>query len=74
VIEVTKWSNSARGEQGAYFLLPISLRDWFAGMAISPMLAARVTIQAYGSHPDVLAQSAYVIADAMLAEREKERP
>ena len=66
---MTKWSNSARGEQGAHFLLPISLRDLFAGMAISPML-----VQAYGSRPDVLAQSAYVIADAMLAEREKERP
>ena len=42
----------------------MSLRDYFAGQAISPML-----VQAYGTTPDILAQQAYRIADAMLVER-----
>ena len=45
----------------------MSLRDWFAGHAVSPML-----IQAYGNTPAVLAEKAYQLADAMLQEREKE--
>lgn len=43
----------------------MSLRDWFAGQAISPML-----MQAYGSTPKFLAMRAYEIADAMIAARE----
>ena len=45
----------------------MSLRDWFAGHAVSPML-----IQAYGNTPAILAGKAYQLADAMLQEREKE--
>ena len=44
----------------------MSLRDWFAGQAISPML-----VQAYGTTPLILAQKAYEMADALLAERSK---
>ncbi len=46
----------------------MSLRDWFAGMVISPML-----VQAYGQTPDVLASTAFAIADAMIWERAKDR-
>jgi len=45
----------------------MSLRDWFAGHVVSPML-----MQAYGNTPAVLAEKAYQLADAMLQEREKE--
>lgn len=45
----------------------MSLRDWFAGHVVSPML-----IQAYGNTPAALAEKAYQLADAMLQEREKE--
>ena len=45
----------------------MSLRDWFAGHVISPML-----IQAYGNTPAILAEKAYQLADAVLQEREKE--
>lgn len=44
----------------------MSLRDWFAGQAISPML-----VQAYGQTPDILARKAFEIADAMIKERRK---
>jgi hypothetical protein len=48
----------------------MSLRDWFAGMALSGMLAdSEVTesIEASG-----LASWAYTLANAMLAERQKQ--
>lgn len=44
----------------------MSLRDWFAGMVLSPML-----VQAYGNTPDALAEKAYEMADAMLKAREE---
>lgn len=46
----------------------ISLRDWFAGMALGEL------VQRY-DHPEPVANyaiEAYKIADAMLAEREKQ--
>lgn len=42
----------------------MGLRDWFAGMVISPML-----VQAYGTTPKILAERAYEIADAMMLQR-----
>ena len=42
----------------------MTLRDYFAASAISPML-----VQAYGTTPGVLAERAYEIADAMIAAR-----
>lgn len=44
----------------------MSLRDWFAGQAITGILMTDHTIPA-----DDLATDAYAVADAMLKEREK---
>ena len=44
----------------------MSLRDWFAGMALQGLLAGRANIKFSAD-----AQKAYEIADAMIAEREK---
>lgn len=46
----------------------MSLRDWFAGQA----LAAVITSAAAATGPKTLSVRAYMIADAMLAERAKE--
>lgn len=48
----------------------MSLRDWFAGQALAGLLARGVDA---GIPWGVLAEGAYRIADAMLAERAKER-
>ena len=50
------------------------LRDWFAGQAMASMLTGVVTDNGAYAHGDcnaVIVQRAYVIADAMLAERER---
>ena len=44
----------------------MSLLDYYAGQVISPML-----VQAYGKTPDVLADYAYNIAQAMIAEKRR---
>lgn len=62
----SKGSNEYAIDHGAPGM---SLRDYFAAAAISPML-----IQAYGQVPAVLAQKAYQIADAMLRARQSEPP
>lgn len=52
----------------------ISLRDWFAGQAMPAVHAAAVIIAQNGRgtmRPDEIAEEAYQIADAMLAERDK---
>jgi len=57
-------------KSGEYFHHPdMSLRDWFAGMALHGQLVA------IGNQrdPKVRAVAAYEFADAMLAERAKER-
>lgn len=55
----------------------ISLRDWFAGMALQGLLSngnAQV-VKAFSRHAEsadvAFAESAYNFADAMIAEREK---
>jgi hypothetical protein len=66
----------ARDDGGAAFPVGISLRDFFAGMALSQLAtphALRV-VAVEGGEPDwVVARTAYAIADAMLAIR-KETP
>ena len=48
----------------------MSLRDWFAGMAMNGMLAARDEgVNLEGS--DGIAYAAYYLADAVLKERDK---
>ena len=45
----------------------LTMRDWFAGMAMSGMLADRN----YNPATYLLAADAYALADAMIEEREK---
>lgn len=47
----------------------MTLRDWFAGQAVSGLLASEAGIAPYSQ--DWAAERAYLIADAMLAERSK---
>ena len=49
------------------FHLGMSLRDWFAGMAIGEVVRLE-----YAAGPRFIAEVCYGIADAMLAERDKE--
>jgi hypothetical protein len=53
----------ADGEHG------MTLRDWFAGMALQGMLAN--DIESGPEQVPIIVASAYVLADAMLAERSK---
>ena len=52
-----------RGQQG------MSLRDWFAGQALTGLLAGRSTGVKFT--PEEAAASAYFVAQAMLVERQK---
>lgn len=52
----------------------MTLRDWFAGMALQGMMACPVTLEfndGTNTEKDGFAKCAYDQADAMLAEREK---
>ena len=52
----------------------MSLRDWFAGMAMNGIVTdgyAGNGIMHEVEHPEICAENAYSFADAMLAEREK---
>lgn len=49
----------------------MSLRDWFAGMALQGMLAADFMKSSAGQTPSVRALHAYQYADAMISERNK---
>jgi len=57
-------NNDPHGPQG------MSLRDWFAGQAIMGLCADPSNHKLFDG-PDEAAANAYVIADAMLAERSK---
>jgi hypothetical protein len=48
----------------------MSLRDWFAGMALQEC-GIIMPAKFEGCTPQEVAAAAYIIADAMLAEREK---
>lgn len=63
---VEAWLN---GEAPILAPPPMTLRDWFAGQVLSGMLASEAGIQPYPH--DWAAQRAFLIADAMLAERKK---
>ena len=63
------YSEKGFGEQG------MTLRDWFAGQALPSIIeGARKILIATEQMPssDRMAHAAYVLADAMLAERAKE--
>jgi hypothetical protein len=47
----------------------MSLRDWFAGQAMQGMLAA--DIDCGPEEVPSIVESAYILADAMLSQREK---
>lgn len=52
----------------------MSLRDWFAGQYLTTFATRRATSERPGEEEDVpklIANRCYVIADAMLSEREK---
>ncbi len=49
----------------------MTLRDWFAGQALGALSAELKRSEEYGTAMRALASKAFVIADAMLAEREK---
>lgn len=50
----------------------MSLRDWFAGMALSGMQSGYwANAEMSGVSPDMFARDAYQQADAMLGERKK---
>lgn len=52
----------------------MSLRDWFAGQALTVMLASNMEPKVDGNDytpSERLAKQSYMIADAMLAERSK---
>lgn len=53
----------------------MTLRDWFAGQALGSVITAtsagQNTLDGTGTVYDMLAQEAYRLADAMLAERTK---
>jgi hypothetical protein len=49
----------------------MTLRDYFAAKAMAAFLSSPDDANYYEKHPGLLADSAYNIADAMLAERTK---
>ena len=54
-----------------FYRYGMTMRDWFAGMALSGWLASFAG-SSVALHPDNVAVDAYLFADAMLAERVKE--
>ncbi len=56
----------------------LSVRDWFAGQALSALIAKHHTTELAGEpfphHPHTLAQEAYRYADQMMQERDKHKP
>lgn len=51
----------------------MTLRDYFAGQALQGMMANQSLVDNFSSHPS-MAKEAFVLADAMLATREKGQP
>ena len=70
------WTESWGGELANESERGMSLRDWFAGQALMGWLANRpnaAELPTDVSVPEVLARLSYGLADAMIAERQKER-
>lgn len=62
----------------AVYCTGMTLRDWFAGMAMQGMLASPALLEVVtsaqlgaGTHHERMARRAYEIADKMLAEKSK---
>lgn len=55
-------------QNGHYFEPGMTLRDWFAGQALTGMLAQPLDSDC-AFHPKLCAESAFEYADAMLAAR-----
>lgn len=51
----------------------MTLRDWFAGQALPGLVASVITLNDEPDRDKRLAYLCYLVADAMLAEREKAR-
>ncbi len=49
----------------------MTLRDYFAGQAVAGLLAQRLPAHQGEDGAETVAQDAYIVADAMLAERAK---
>lgn len=56
---------------GQQFTQGMSLRDWFAGQAVMAIFGNDGLLQRLADHGVTPSEQAYIIADAMLAEREK---
>ena len=56
--------------------LGISIRDWFAGQALNGAIAGALKVQFVQGMEvqEALAFACYIYADAMIAERAKEKP
>lgn len=50
----------------------LSIRDWFAGQALIGLCQAEMGETEFIVPPELLARTAYAMADAMLAERERQ--
>jgi hypothetical protein len=66
-------SHDANG-QVQYGANGMTLRDWFAGQALAGLLGNSYISERYGQPAAERAIDAYIFADAMLAERNKEKP
>lgn len=64
-----KYMKGGDGGWGTFAHGGMSLRDWFAGQALSALVDPE---DDGATHPDVFAEHAYSIADAMLAAREQQ--
>jgi hypothetical protein len=66
-------AKSVQGPNGIeweYYAPGMSLRDWFAGMAITGLAAEDERTQSQPNY-ELWAENSYKLADAMLVEREK---
>lgn len=56
---------------GPYYETGMSLRDWFAGMALQGLISRNVNGIEVNGRRVKLEEAAYMVADAMLKERSK---
>jgi hypothetical protein len=59
------------GEMANRYYYGMTLRDWFAGQALSALIGSEKPGSGYFKLPSEVANAAYDMADAMLAERKK---
>ena len=58
-------------EEGNQVFVGMSLRDWFAGQALTAMIVSGPDFSSNNSPPTLIAEWAYYVADAMIAESDK---